>query len=296
MSGFSNPIINAGGTLIRTLMKSVNYVAGLAGWQITRDGDTEFNNGTFRGILKVTSSNGASIEIDASLPQPVINFYSPDHTNFAFINAPNYNNPQLADLGLNGGAYTPPDGIPRRGRLYFNDSSDITELGIMKTSNQSIRGGWLQLKSMQGLFGYRDIDAGFDQYLWMSNAPQITASHTMNLVSETWHNMNLLNGWINSGTTTPAQYRKVVAPCFSIQIAGEIRNGTTTNGTVIANLPVGYRPTTRTVTIPIASLSSPAAGAAGPFLQLFSNGDLQIWGAAGGVVEYFNAVVPLDLI
>jgi len=49
VSGFSNPVTNAAGTLVRAVMKSVNYVAGLAGWQISRNGDAEFNSATIRG-------------------------------------------------------------------------------------------------------------------------------------------------------------------------------------------------------------------------------------------------------
>jgi hypothetical protein len=53
MSGFSNPVANAVGTLIRTVMKSINYVTNVSGWAIFKNGNAEFNSGTFRGSVIV---------------------------------------------------------------------------------------------------------------------------------------------------------------------------------------------------------------------------------------------------
>lgn len=46
--GFSNPVFG-GGTLIRPALQSPNYVAGVSGWTVKRNGDAEFNNLTIRG-------------------------------------------------------------------------------------------------------------------------------------------------------------------------------------------------------------------------------------------------------
>lgn len=54
---FRNPILGGNGELIRQNIHSENYVPGVAGWQITRDGDAEFNNVTTRGELYVGDSN-----------------------------------------------------------------------------------------------------------------------------------------------------------------------------------------------------------------------------------------------
>jgi hypothetical protein len=47
--GFTNPILGGLGTLIRAAIRSPNYVAGLAGWSINKDGSAEFNNLVSRG-------------------------------------------------------------------------------------------------------------------------------------------------------------------------------------------------------------------------------------------------------
>lgn len=53
---FTNPII-AGLTLIRTAIQSPDYVAGVSGWSIKKDGTVEFNNGTFRGTINAGNGN-----------------------------------------------------------------------------------------------------------------------------------------------------------------------------------------------------------------------------------------------
>jgi hypothetical protein len=64
MGGFSNPISTAGGILIRTLLQSVNFVAGVSGWRITKTGSAQFNDVTIVGNdLKVLGLNGSYVEI-----------------------------------------------------------------------------------------------------------------------------------------------------------------------------------------------------------------------------------------
>lgn len=62
MSGFENAIINATNSLIRAAMHSPNYVTGVSGWTINKDGSAEFNNltlrGTFQGNNWVMNSDG----------------------------------------------------------------------------------------------------------------------------------------------------------------------------------------------------------------------------------------------
>lgn len=49
---FNNSIVGGVGTLIRQWLRSPNYVAGVSGWTINRDGSAEFNNVTIRGNLE----------------------------------------------------------------------------------------------------------------------------------------------------------------------------------------------------------------------------------------------------
>lgn len=60
---FTNSVVGNGGSLVRTAIRSPNYVAGTTGWTINKTGDAEFNNlnirGTFTGTDFVISSAGA---------------------------------------------------------------------------------------------------------------------------------------------------------------------------------------------------------------------------------------------
>lgn len=62
---FVDPVAN-GSTLVRQAIRSPNYVAGVSGWAINRDGSVDFNNGTFRGTLNVGTGSVGGIIITGS--------------------------------------------------------------------------------------------------------------------------------------------------------------------------------------------------------------------------------------
>lgn len=84
----------------------------------------------------------------------------------------------------------------------------------------------------------------------------------------------LQNSWISYGSPfAPAAYIKTSGGVVFLK--GLIRDGTLTNGTVVAQLPPGYRPNT-TVTVPVtARTASGTNGAA--VVQILTNGDITIW-------------------
>lgn len=58
-----DPIAAGDGSLIFPAIKSPNFVAGVSGWEIARDGTAEFNNVTARGTLLVTDVDGTYVKI-----------------------------------------------------------------------------------------------------------------------------------------------------------------------------------------------------------------------------------------
>jgi hypothetical protein len=60
--GFANSIIGGAATLIRAAVQSANFITGVSGWRVTKDGNAEFNNitirGTFGGTDFVVNANG----------------------------------------------------------------------------------------------------------------------------------------------------------------------------------------------------------------------------------------------
>jgi len=56
--GFNNPIVGGEDNLIREAIQSPNYVPGVSGWTINKDGSAEFNDGIFRGGIIVSGAGG----------------------------------------------------------------------------------------------------------------------------------------------------------------------------------------------------------------------------------------------
>lgn len=59
MSGFNSPIIGGQSKLVRNAIMSPDYVLGVSGWTVNKDGSAEFNDATFRGTVVIDSSGQA---------------------------------------------------------------------------------------------------------------------------------------------------------------------------------------------------------------------------------------------
>lgn len=70
--GFSNPVVQGNGALIRTAIKSPNYIPGVQGWSINRDGSSEFSSGQFRGAVLVGVAPNPRVEITNVIPAPLV--------------------------------------------------------------------------------------------------------------------------------------------------------------------------------------------------------------------------------
>ena len=58
---FQNDVVG-GTTLVRNAINSPNYVPGVSGWTINRDGSAEFANVTTRGPVVITNpANGQNV-------------------------------------------------------------------------------------------------------------------------------------------------------------------------------------------------------------------------------------------
>ncbi len=67
MSGFSNPIVGGGGSLVYPQIKSPNFsMAGQAGWAILKNGDAFFFNITAEGTITATAFIGSDFVINAN--------------------------------------------------------------------------------------------------------------------------------------------------------------------------------------------------------------------------------------
>jgi hypothetical protein len=111
------------------------------------------------------------------------------------------------------------------------------------------------------------------------------------------HPFTLQSGWINNtapGTPLASYWR---LPFGAVQITGNIKNGTSASGTVLATLPEGYRPNYNH-SFPVYVNKSPAAGSDVPNITVLPNGQLQLFGAAalgttGQVI--FDFICPITV-
>jgi hypothetical protein len=67
---FTNPLV-AGNTLIREAIQSPDYVAGVSGWTINKDGTAEFNSVVVRGVLDVKGPDNSEVEVITGGPTRV---------------------------------------------------------------------------------------------------------------------------------------------------------------------------------------------------------------------------------
>lgn len=283
-----NPLDDAPGTAIDF---AINAITGLVlptghdptvGPVIVLDGTT--------GKITVIAANGSRIVLDPSNVNPEIDFYSPDGTNNAFINAVSTGGPSTADLGLNGGTYTPGDGIPRRGRLFFVDSVDKTEVSIIKQATQAVKGGFFQATSNFGFFGYRDDDASISRYMSYATTAGASSTESIGIVGEVWHTAALIAGW--TGTLS---YRLVVAPRMGVQVYGNLVPGTKLDGTVFSTLPVGYRAATAQDLPAMVNITA-AVGGQSPHIGIqAANGVLWCFGVTAATAVSVNGIYSLDL-
>jgi len=111
VSGFNDDLAAGQGTLIRTVLKSDNYVPGVFGWAIFRDGTSEFNNTTIRGVLVVGPATGARVAID-DVPAELIAEYVPgSFTSISTVTIQMFANSTDYYYWITGIAVTDPDNI-----------------------------------------------------------------------------------------------------------------------------------------------------------------------------------------
>lgn len=106
--GFNDEIAGGIGTLIRLFLQSANFETGVAGWQIKRDGDVEFNQGIFRvQIIIGDPGSGPGAEIGPTLPAPLPTYYAGQATSvadFAIVIYPDANDYHYEIVGLGTGS------------------------------------------------------------------------------------------------------------------------------------------------------------------------------------------------
>lgn len=241
-SPFTNSIIGGGGSLVRQQIKSPDYVAGVSGWIIRKDGSAEFNDATFRGTIIVESEN-ALLAYDGT----------PGAGNlFASIAAENfgdeYGNAIIKgvttyDLG-NGhiplGAQLVLANAPGSAECTINFNA--TDALLKVTTNGSgiqLRTGAIGVAIESGLFGMYYFEQVIPNYL--ANIPSGATFNTLTnlnpaeLISDYGSAFNLATGVWTAPVT--GIYTVTFGFCFAAWVTGSrLLQGINLNGTALANI------------------------------------------------------------
>ena len=126
---------------------------------------------------------------------------------------------------------------------------------------------------------FQKVDDEFSAHL-AEEATQSTLGHVK--LPENWIAPTLLNGWVNfgDGWSTAAYYKDYFG---IVRLTGRIKWGTTTGGTIIFVLPVGYRPSGRLgFTINAGDLRAD--------VTIGSAGEVSIWNVTNNIFLYLDGI------
>lgn len=312
--GFSDQILGGVGTLIRKFIKSRNYVAGSAGWQITNDGNAEFNNLTARGSstgIIVGGPVGVNPEIKMDVT-PEIVVYNAAGAIIATIDSLGLHlvaaNGSRVDLQASGAAFA-------LFRPNTTDAPNVTAGKIIGDVNLPDNRPNLSIQSpfdnvnnkvasctLWGSSGTnvatKILGVADDIFFESNNTTSavvidngiLKAADTSANI-ETWHKITggvgYQNGFTDRGAGyAPVQYRLTAKN--EVQIVGSAQTGTVAAGTIIFTLPVGYRPT-RIIQMPIQGNAGDAV------IELNTNGDCKLFNYAAGAIG-INGEFTLDTL
>jgi hypothetical protein len=117
------------------------------------------------------------------------------------------------------------------------------------------------------LFGPRSLNIGLRWWRWLK--PLGT--------KPVWQLAALQNGWVNyGGGYAPAEYS--IDALNVVRLRGLIKSGTTTSGTVLLNVPAGFRPP---YSLDLMAFSDNAGTTTTVGMDMLVNGNLTIRGVPG---------------
>jgi hypothetical protein len=274
--GCRNPIVGGGGALVYPSIHSPNFLTGISGWTVKKDGSAEFDNLTIRGTFNGT---------DFILNNAGMFFYSsaPAAGNLIASIAAVNGTDGFGNIYFGGGfcAYSGNTAgsvysLMKSGNLFMGLVSDAGA-GSIGSINALTSPSQMQLASPAPFAVTDDIVLATGQYLF-------AATDSQGRTKETWHAMPLAAQWANAGAGfTQCQYRLVGSPPKLVEIIGTptfTANGTTgliSGAAVSTALPAAYRP---------ANLGGPVTmaitGGTGSTISAGKTPDIRV--TTGGVV------------
>lgn len=311
-SGFTHDVAGGSGDLVADSLQSPNFETGIQGWQVTRDGDAEFNNvvsrGSFEGSEFIINDAGAF-------------FYSAS--------------PAAGNLiaSITSGAGSDPFGNPYLAGFNLYAPGDATASLVNNGNAVALQfrpPGMAHLTDLAQVFSFPGRAGLADEYMWLvltggkvnglsDAAMQLVSEHADGSVpaqiifefggiiattltasgfsSDTWHAATLVNSWAGSGGAGGLFYQ--LTPDGQVRVIGDIINTTATGNSTCFTLPVGYRPGT-SQNRPAAWNNVVASNAASvPWVNVSTAGVVQITGIPAGQANkeiFFDFSLPLAVL
>lgn len=260
---FKNAILG-GDTLVRDAIQSANYVAGVSGWRISRDGNAELNDVTIRGhwLIQGTPPNqNALIEGRLAGSSPQLRWVDVDSYEYTMT------------------ATGESAGNPLTAALHIEATSAV----LNPSSFHLVKTGGIALRS--GRVGFTTSTSAGQCTAFDDATGYIRVAEFSPLLFETAVAIPFSNGWSNFGSGyAPFTCRRL--PHGFVQVQGTIKPGTTVDGTVIGTLPLLYRPSTL-IRVPWVDLNR--AGMA----DIATNGQISVYNAVGTTTASFCVQIPL---
>jgi len=260
---FSNPITGSQGTLVRPAIKSPDYVQGVSGWTINRDGSAEFNNldvrGTFNGNAFVLNFDGLYFYYPTpgagNLIASITNADGTDeYGNTVFQGIVNYSGNEYVQMSFGNffaGVTGNPAAVTAGSLSIIGDNSAVTMISPTNTGGIDYASFWAAggTDGPPGRVGNPYLRADNDLYILTAAMSAHIPSGGFRPVPYTWQTPTYASTWAaattlnGSGNTNfnPLQY------VFGIQDDVILEGACQSSGTsaTITTLPSAYWPQKR---------------------------------------------------
>lgn len=255
---FTNAIL-AGETLVRNSIQSEDFVSGSEGWSLPRTGDAELNSAVVRAAIIVGTDD--TISLNTSGPYTDLTLEGDNTRIIQTMDDLAALYSQELDKSFNGDYYLTMGEIVHdlsNTRTYFFNSTN--ERGTVFDND-----GYLKHFTATGF----DLDY-FDIETWHEFGASTGTTADPGNFSNSWTNLG--SNWETAG------YRKM--PDGSVWLKGVVYNGTLSDGTIMATLPTGYRPSKDKIFMG----GNASASGTTPSVRVFaSDGTIRIYGVSGTV-------------
>jgi hypothetical protein len=302
-SGFNNPLVGGGGGLVYPSIHSPNFLAGVSGWTIRKDGTVEFNSGTFRGTVTAGKFAGTNFEINANgeffySGTPALGNLTQSIVSGA-AGFDSYGNNYLAgntSYGPFAGAFTATQVL--QGVITFyqatTEAGPWTATGLIQCPAGAVNGGLLLsvLGNNPGIITLQPFGSGVNTV--QVTQPVVFANGIDS--PEVWHNLGSpIAGW----SVSTARYKMLAdSGLVLVQIANLAPPGVPpADGTIIFTVANGFPAAYRTGSIQRMPTSHSAGALTEQTSLLFNtDGSIQVFGVFGTTVNRLDGTFILSTL